>query len=153
MPKAFSLSQTKLINVLLAFNLPTDIAYLADEFGDLVNDTRKLNQGDVFCAGIGQQQNGNNYIAKAIESGSSLIIAECEHPEQHGEVCYLVKESSKEIAVIVFSDVDFINDQFAFKNTFFKKVCFCHNLHQTHFWTKVPPNDLYQSCESTIISY
>ena len=30
----------------------------------------------------------------------------------------VVKESSKESAVIVFSDVDFINDQFAFKNTF-----------------------------------
>ncbi|NQZ20934.1 MAG: UDP-N-acetylmuramoyl-L-alanyl-D-glutamate--2,6-diaminopimelate ligase [Colwellia sp.] len=96
MPKAFSLSKRKLINVLLAFNLPTDIAYLPDEFGDLVNDTRKLNQGDVFCAVIGQQQNGNNYIAQAIESGSSLIIAQCEHAEQHGEVCYLAKESSKE---------------------------------------------------------
>jgi ABC-type uncharacterized transport system involved in gliding motility auxiliary subunit len=30
----------------------------------------------------------------------------------------VVKESSKESAIIVFSDVDFINDQFAFKNTF-----------------------------------
>ncbi len=30
----------------------------------------------------------------------------------------LIKESSKESAVIVFSDVDFINDQFAFKKTF-----------------------------------
>ena len=30
----------------------------------------------------------------------------------------LVKESVKESVVIVFSDVDFINDQFAFKNTF-----------------------------------
>lgn len=30
----------------------------------------------------------------------------------------VVKESVKESAVIVFSDVDFINDQFAFKNTF-----------------------------------
>lgn len=30
----------------------------------------------------------------------------------------VVKESAKESAVIVFSDVDFINDQFAFKSTF-----------------------------------
>jgi ABC-type uncharacterized transport system involved in gliding motility auxiliary subunit len=30
----------------------------------------------------------------------------------------LVKESSKESAIIVFSDVDFLSDQFAFKNTF-----------------------------------
>ncbi len=30
----------------------------------------------------------------------------------------VVKESTKENAIIVFSDVDFINDQFAFKNTF-----------------------------------
>ncbi len=30
----------------------------------------------------------------------------------------VIKESIKESAIIVFSDVDFINDQFAFKNTF-----------------------------------
>ncbi len=30
----------------------------------------------------------------------------------------VIKESSKESAIIIFSDVDFINDQFAFKNTF-----------------------------------
>ncbi|MCY4643799.1 MAG: GldG family protein [Bacteriovoracales bacterium] len=31
----------------------------------------------------------------------------------------IIKKSQKESAVIVFSDVDFISDQFAFKNTFF----------------------------------
>ncbi len=30
----------------------------------------------------------------------------------------IIKESTKETAIIVFSDVDFLNDQFAFKNTF-----------------------------------
>lgn len=30
----------------------------------------------------------------------------------------VIKESTKESAIVVFSDVDFINDQFAFKNTF-----------------------------------
>lgn len=34
----------------------------------------------------------------------------------------VIKESSKESAFIVFSDVDFINDQFAFKNTFLGKA-------------------------------
>ena len=34
------------------------------------------------------------------------------------EVSEVVKESTKENAVIVFSDVDFINDQFAFKKSF-----------------------------------
>jgi UDP-N-acetylmuramoyl-L-alanyl-D-glutamate--2,6-diaminopimelate ligase len=99
MPKAFSLSPAKLVNVFSAFNLPTDLAYLPNAFGDLVNDTRKLKDGDVFCAVIGHQQNGNDYISQAIESGSSLIIAECERADQHGEVHYLAKESSKEQSI------------------------------------------------------
>ncbi len=36
----------------------------------------------------------------------------------HNTNLNILKESQKESAVIVFSDVDFINDQFAFKNTF-----------------------------------
>jgi len=104
MPRAFSLSQTKLINVFSAFNLPTDLAELPNVFGDLVNDTRKLKNGDVFCAVIGHKQNGNDYILQAVESGTSLIIAECECIEQHGEVHYLAKRSpnGQKVAQIYF---------------------------------------------------
>ncbi|MEC7276568.1 MAG: Gldg family protein [Bdellovibrionota bacterium] len=38
--------------------------------------------------------------------------------KDHKTKVEVVKESTKESAVIIFSDVDFINDQFAFKNTF-----------------------------------
>ena len=39
-------------------------------------------------------------------------------PEKGKKKAKVVKESQKESAVVVFSDVDFINDQFAFKRTF-----------------------------------
>lgn len=38
--------------------------------------------------------------------------------EKKDEEKALLKESTKESAIVVFSDVDFLNDQFAFKNTF-----------------------------------
>jgi len=96
MLKTFSLSQTKLVSVLSAFNLPIDITYLPSLSGNLVNDTRKLSEGDIFCAVIGHLQDGNDYISQAIQNGASLVIAECEFAEQHGEVSYLSKDASAE---------------------------------------------------------
>jgi len=120
MPRAFSLLQTKLVSVLSAFNLSTNIAGLADEYGDLVNDTRKLKQGDIFCAVIGQQQNGNNFIVQAIAAGASLIIAECEHAEQHGQVHYLAKEKSleKNIPQIYFYQLN--RQLFSFSKSYYQ---------------------------------
>jgi UDP-N-acetylmuramyl pentapeptide synthase len=65
MPKfTFSLSQAQLFDVFKRFNLPlpalAEQAYFPINCGDLVNDTRKLKAGDVFCAIIGHQQNGNH---------------------------------------------------------------------------------------------
>jgi UDP-N-acetylmuramoyl-L-alanyl-D-glutamate--2,6-diaminopimelate ligase len=101
MPKfAFSLNQAQLFTVLEAFNLPSvalvEQCAIADSYGDLVNDTRKVKTGDVFCAVIGSQQNGNDYIAQAVEQGASLIIAQCKNAEQHGKVIYLPVVGSKQ---------------------------------------------------------
>ena len=61
MPKsAFSLSQEKLRDVFRTFNLPIELlskqSKFHTNFGDLVNDTRKIKIGDVFCAVIGSQK-------------------------------------------------------------------------------------------------
>ena len=99
MPKfSFSLNLEKLLDVLSEFNLPVEfvceLSGFPAIFGDLVNDTRKIKAGDVFCAVIGSQQNGNDYIAQAVSSGSALIISECKNADQHGKVTYLLTNDS-----------------------------------------------------------
>ncbi|MFT4725099.1 MAG: UDP-N-acetylmuramoyl-L-alanyl-D-glutamate--2,6-diaminopimelate ligase, partial [Colwellia sp.] len=108
MPKfTFSLSQAQLFDVFKRFNLPlpalAEQAYFPMNCGDLVNDTRKLKVGDVFCAIIGHQQNGNDFIKQAVSLKCGLIIAECSHASQHGEIIYLTTENSdKKIAQVYF---------------------------------------------------
>jgi len=50
----------------------------------LTNDSRKVKENDVFCAVIGTEIDGRQFIEKAIESGAALVIAQCHHKQQHG---------------------------------------------------------------------
>jgi len=52
----------------------------------IVNDTRELSENDVFCAVIGAQQDGREYIDQAIKLGSSVVLIECTSALQHGEI-------------------------------------------------------------------
>jgi len=52
----------------------------------LVNDSRDLQAGDIFCAVIGSEQDGREYIDLAVESGAILILAECQNEQQHGSI-------------------------------------------------------------------
>lgn len=54
----------------------------------LVNDSRELQIGDVFCAVIGSEQDGREYIDLAVDSGAVLILAECQNEQQHGTVLW-----------------------------------------------------------------
>lgn len=67
--------------------------------GSLVNDSRQVASGDIFCAVIGHSLDGRKFIESAIKSGASLVLAECEHPEQHGSI---EQASSEQAAVIYF---------------------------------------------------
>ena len=124
MPKfAFSLNIETLLNVLSGFNLPTEflceLSGFPAVFGDLVNDTRKIKAGDVFCAVIGSQQNGNDYIAQAVSSGSALIISECKNADQHGNVTYLLtKDSARKIPQISFYQLN--KQLFAFAEAYYQ---------------------------------
>ena len=68
-----------------AITLPNNID-LANSTGDLHNDSRSIKQGDIFCAIIGHQQDGRNYIEQAINNGAKLVLAECEDKSQHGNI-------------------------------------------------------------------
>ena len=52
----------------------------------IVNDTRVLAENDIFCAVIGSEQDGRNYIDQAIKGGAALVLSECTQAAQHGEV-------------------------------------------------------------------
>ncbi|MEI6894916.1 MAG: UDP-N-acetylmuramoyl-L-alanyl-D-glutamate--2,6-diaminopimelate ligase [Colwellia sp.] len=66
--------------------------------GDLHNDSRLVVTGDIFCAIIGHELDGRQFIEKAIQQGAKLVLAECEGVEKHGE---LVIEANNNGAVIV----------------------------------------------------
>lgn len=57
--------------------------------GDMHNDSRAVVEGDIFCAIIGHDQDGRQYIDQAIEQGAKFIIAECESISEHGDVVML----------------------------------------------------------------
>jgi len=81
-------------------SLPAHIK-LAEQYGHLTNDSRTLRQGDVFCAVIGQAQDGRQYITRAIESGASLILSECQQQTDHGKV-NVIAVGDKQVAVVSF---------------------------------------------------
>jgi len=74
---------------------------LVDCQGDLTNDSRTITEGDVFCAIIGQAQDGRQYIDKAIASGAKLVLTECENKYEHGSIRF-VAIAQEQIAVISF---------------------------------------------------
>ena len=61
-----------------------DIAELTT--ANLVNDTRELEANDIFCAVVGHEQDGRAFIETAIVNGAALVLAQCQHSQQH--MCY-----------------------------------------------------------------
>jgi len=72
-----------------------DVINLERFTGDLHNDSRAIGQGDIFCAIIGHQQDGRQFIDKAIKQGAKLVLAECETEAEHGDLAYRALESNK----------------------------------------------------------
>lgn len=53
---------------------------------NLVNDSRQVQAGDIFCATAGSEQDGRQYIDKAIKNGAVLVLAQCQKSQQHGNI-------------------------------------------------------------------
>ncbi len=73
---------------------------------DLVNDSREVKQGDIFCAILGSALDGRKYISKAIAQGASFVLSQCEHAEAHGKLAWQDRGANK-IAVLNFYQLDF----------------------------------------------
>jgi UDP-N-acetylmuramoyl-L-alanyl-D-glutamate--2,6-diaminopimelate ligase len=72
----------------------------------LVNDSRKLQRNDVFCAVIGEQQDGREYIEQAIEQGISVVLSECKQAQYHGDIIRTEMEK-RTVLVIRFYQLNF----------------------------------------------
>lgn len=92
-----------IIKSLNQFNisLPESISLIGFA-GDLHNDSRAVELGDIFCAIIGHQEDGRQYIPKAIQQGAKLVLCECESEAEHGELTY--KELAQGEAILTSSD-------------------------------------------------
>jgi UDP-N-acetylmuramoyl-L-alanyl-D-glutamate--2,6-diaminopimelate ligase len=94
----FKLTAQFIIQLLDKFSitLPSDFT-LINKVGELTNDTRQLDSGDIFCAVIGHAVDGREYITAAIDKGASLVLAECLNESEHGNIVY-----QQGIAVVSF---------------------------------------------------
>ncbi|MFD2164979.1 UDP-N-acetylmuramoyl-L-alanyl-D-glutamate--2,6-diaminopimelate ligase [Thalassotalea euphylliae] len=85
--------------------------------GRLINDSRQVSTGDVFCAVIGSQGDGRKFIDQAILSGASLVLAQCHHKQQHGNTITrkLTDDSGCDIAIeiVQFYQLDELLFEFA----------------------------------------
>ena len=68
--------------------------------GDIHNDSRAIIEGDIFCAIIGHDQDGRQYIEQAITQGAKLVLAECEHSNEHGDV--VIAPRGNKVAIVKF---------------------------------------------------
>jgi UDP-N-acetylmuramoyl-L-alanyl-D-glutamate--2,6-diaminopimelate ligase len=84
-------------NALQYFNINIDILLT----NEMVNDSRKVNSGDIFCAVIGNALNGSQYIEQAINNGAVLIIKECEQLIEHGQLT-VQKTIDGEVRIVNF---------------------------------------------------
>lgn len=72
---------------------------------NLVNDSRSVQEGDVFAAVIGTNLVGTDYIDTAIAKGAAVILSQCVEPKLHGKVD-IVKQAGKSVTMINFYQLD-----------------------------------------------
>jgi UDP-N-acetylmuramoyl-L-alanyl-D-glutamate--2,6-diaminopimelate ligase len=108
MPKHMSFSSFS--TLLGTFGI--DISELKSELttlaahSQLVNDSREIKPGDVFCAIEGDNQPGRQYIHQGIQKGCALVLAECKTVAEHGQISFTAYMpnggENKKIAIIEF---------------------------------------------------
>lgn len=81
-----NIQHANLQQVFEQFNIDISGMNLPERLGHLHNDSRKISEGDVFCAVIGSSSDGRDFISKAIGQQCALIIKEVEKAEQHGQL-------------------------------------------------------------------
>ena len=89
---------------------PNDLTQLATQFSqnfnstkaNLVNDTRALMSGDVFCAVIGSLRDGREYTVQALSANCAMILQETTELSEHGKLTWLGQASGQETPVLSY---------------------------------------------------
>ncbi len=89
----------------------------------LVNDSRQVTDGDVFCAVIGSASDGRQFIDKAISLGASLVVAQCHHQQQHGNRIkrQVTLDSGEERTVDIVQFYQLDTELYALASTYYGK--------------------------------
>ena len=74
---------------------------LSEQVRHLVNDSRAVNEHDIFCAVKGSVTEGKGYIESAINNGCDLVIFECDSREEHGNVS-TIRSAGQDVKQIAF---------------------------------------------------
>jgi UDP-N-acetylmuramoyl-L-alanyl-D-glutamate--2,6-diaminopimelate ligase len=69
---------------------------------NLVNDTRALSTGDVFCAVIGSLRDGREYVSKAITANCAMILQETTELSEHGQLTWFEQASGPQTPVLSY---------------------------------------------------
>jgi len=96
----FNSSSHYIEQVFASFDIQCQLE-IADKVRHLVNDSRDVQQHDIFCAVLGTAQSGELYIEQAINNGCDVILLECKSVNNHGELSYLFS-GKKRIVQICF---------------------------------------------------
>jgi UDP-N-acetylmuramoyl-L-alanyl-D-glutamate--2,6-diaminopimelate ligase len=63
-----------------------DIVIPNIEADNIVLDSRDANQGSIFIAHKGSQENGEKYVRDALDKGVKIALVDAEHAQQHGDI-------------------------------------------------------------------
>ncbi|MEW6989263.1 UDP-N-acetylmuramoyl-L-alanyl-D-glutamate--2,6-diaminopimelate ligase [Colwelliaceae bacterium 6441] len=97
----FSSNAHAIEQLLLKFGITVELN-IAEQVRHLVNDTRSLNSGDIFCAINGTVQKGADFIQQALAKNCHLVIVECDLAEQHGQQSEQVNLDKTKVTIIQF---------------------------------------------------
>lgn len=97
----FSSNASFVETVLSEFNISVSLT-LNKQVRHLVNDTREVNAGDIFCGVNGTQQKGRDYIADALAKDCHLILVECDSAATHGGYSMQENAQGLQVAIVEF---------------------------------------------------
>ena len=114
------------------FNYSSD--YLTDTLADfaincevnlqthhLVNDSRLVQTGDIFCAVQGSQQSGQQYIEQAINAGAVVVLKEIAQQSQHGDVAWQQVSNTDDRMIAIISFYQLNHHLFALAKSYYQQ--------------------------------
>ena len=75
---------------------------LDEQVRHLVNDTREVKSGDIFCAVNGTQRKGRDFIVDALAKNCHLILVECDCAIDHGKSSWQKNAQGLQVTIVEF---------------------------------------------------